>query len=55
MEEKGFAFVVDLKEVEKGFVLVFACPVGLVLKIESPRLGVGGDDLKDSFCMGVGF
>lgn len=53
MEEKGFAFVVDLKEAEAIIVLVLDCPVDLGLKTESPRLGVGGDDLRELVCIGV--
>lgn len=53
VEEKGFAFVVDLKEAEAVFVFVLDCPVDLGLKMESPRLGVGGDDLRALVCIGV--
>lgn len=53
MEEKGFAFVVDLKEADANFVLVLDCPLDLGLKMESPRLGIGGDDLRELVCIGV--
>ncbi len=53
VEENGFALVVGLEDVEKGLILEFACPTVLVLKIESPRLSIGGNGLGDPFCRRV--
>ncbi len=52
VDEKGFIPAVDL-EIENGFALVLAVPVELVLKMESPRLGEGDGNLRDSSCVRI--
>lgn len=44
--------MVDLEK-EKGFARVLGVPVDVVLKMESPRLGEGEGNLRDSSCMRI--